>query len=68
MAANQINERLAQERRARLQAEQLLALRSSELYDAHRKLSKHANQLSSQVIETREENEVLKGVTTQTKA
>ncbi|WP_224816704.1 ATP-binding protein [Hasllibacter sp. MH4015] len=68
MAANSLNSRLAQERRARLQAEQLLALRSEELYSANRKLAEHANALSSQVIEQREENEALKGQTTQTKA
>ncbi len=68
MAATSIDHRLAQERRARLQAEQLLALRSEELYSANRKLAEHANELSSQVIEQREENELLKGQTSQTQA
>ncbi len=68
MAARNLNDRMAQERRARLQAEQLLALRSEELYNANRKLSVHANALSSQVIEQREENELLKGKTTKTEA
>ena len=54
-------ERLARERRARLQAEQLLALRSEELYAANRNLAEHADALSHQVIEQREENESLRG-------
>jgi len=68
MAASSIDERMAQERRARLQAEQLLALRSEELYSANRKLAEHANALSTQVIEQREENKLLKGKTTKTEA
>ena len=68
MAAIDINDRMAQERRARLQAEQLLALRSEELYSANRKLAEHATALSTQVIEQREENAVLKGRTHQTEA
>lgn len=61
-------ERMAQERRARLQAEQLLALRSEELYAANRQLAEHADALSHQVIEQREENESLRGIATQTEA
>ncbi len=61
-------ERLAQERRARLQAEQLLALRSEELYAANRKLAEHAEALSHQVIEQREENANLLGRATQSEA
>ncbi len=61
-------ERMAQERRARLQAEQLLALRSEELYEANRKLAEHADALSHQVIEQREENESLRGIATETEA
>ncbi|MBY4894320.1 response regulator [Rhodobacteraceae bacterium N5(2021)] len=68
MAAININDRLAQERRARLQAEQLLALRSEDLYSANRKLAEHATALSTQVIEQREENELLKGRTDKTEA
>lgn len=68
MAARNINDRMAQERRARLQAEQLLALRSEELYNANRKLAVHADALSTQVIEQREENALLKGKTTKTEA
>lgn len=61
-------ERLAQERRARLQAEQLLALRSEELYAANRKLAEHAEALSYQVIEQREENANLLGRAAQSEA
>ena len=68
MASSGIDARLAKERRARLQAERLLALRSEELYSANRKLSEHAHALSSQVIEQREENAALKGQTTQVAA
>ncbi|MEJ6393356.1 ATP-binding protein [Gymnodinialimonas sp. 2305UL16-5] len=68
MTATSFDDRLAQERRARLQAERLLALRSEELYAANRNLADHANELSFQVIETREQNEILRDVTTDTKA
>lgn len=68
MAVRNLNDRLAQERRARLQAEQLLALRSEELYSANRKLAEHATALSTQVIEQREENALLKGRTNKTEA
>jgi signal transduction histidine kinase/CheY-like chemotaxis protein len=68
MAITGIDARLAKERRARLQAERLLALRSEELYSANRKLSEHAHALSSQVIEQREENAALNGQTTQVAA
>lgn len=68
MSARNINDRMAQERRARLQAEQLLALRSEELYNANRKLAVHADALSTQVIEQREENALLRGKTDKTEA
>jgi signal transduction histidine kinase/CheY-like chemotaxis protein len=68
MAISGIDARLAKERRARLQAERLLALRSEELYSANRKLAEHAHALSHQVIEQREENAALKGQTTQVAA
>lgn len=68
MAARNINDRMAEERRARLQAEQLLALRSEELYDANRKLAEHATALSTQVIEQREENALLRGLSDRTEA
>ncbi|MFW5881877.1 MAG: histidine kinase dimerization/phospho-acceptor domain-containing protein, partial [Roseicyclus sp.] len=66
--SSSLDARLARERRARLQAERLLALRSEELYSANRKLAEHARALSSQVIEQREENAVLKGMTSQVAA
>ncbi|WP_341863219.1 ATP-binding protein [Gymnodinialimonas sp. 57CJ19] len=68
MAARDFNDKMAQERRARLQAEQLLALRSEELYSANRKLAEHATALSTQVIEQREENAALKGLSVKTEA
>ncbi|MDG4647013.1 ATP-binding protein [Roseibacterium sp. SDUM158017] len=68
MGTSGFDARLAQERRARLQAERLLALRSEELYSANRKLAEHAHALSHQVIEQREENAALKGRTSQVAA
>ena len=68
MSLERLNERLSQERRARLAAERLLAQRSEELYAAHRDLSKHANSLSQQVIEARLVNAQLEGQTSQAKA
>ncbi|MEM1272289.1 MAG: ATP-binding protein [Pseudomonadota bacterium] len=68
MATAQLDERLAQERRARLAAERLLAQRSEELYAAHRELSAHANNLSQQVIQAREVNAKLEGRTSQAEA
>jgi signal transduction histidine kinase/ActR/RegA family two-component response regulator len=62
------DERLARERRARLQAERLLACRSEELYDAHKKLSDHAYALSHTVIAQRQENAALIGRSTRTEA
>ncbi|AHM03391.1 Sensor histidine kinase/response regulator [Roseibacterium elongatum DSM 19469] len=61
MGLNGFDDRLAQERRARLQAERLLALRSEELYSANRKLAEHAHALSHKVITQREENATLRG-------
>ncbi|MEM9320055.1 MAG: ATP-binding protein [Pseudomonadota bacterium] len=68
MSMERLNERLAQERRARLGAERLLAQRSEELYAAHRELSRHAKSLSKQVIEAREVNARLEGRTSQAEA
>ena len=59
-------DRLAQERRKRLAAEKLLAQKSDELYYVNQKLAAHADQLSSTVIEQREENQSLIGQNTQT--
>jgi len=68
MSFQGIDERLARERRGRLQAERLLAQRSEELYSAHRKLADHARALSHEVIEQREVNAALIGRSTQTQA
>lgn len=46
-------ERLAQERRARLQAERLLNQKSRELFAANEKLAQHARALSVQIVEQR---------------
>ena len=61
MSIRGFDERLAQERRARLQAERLLAQRSEELYAANTKLAEHAHALSHTVIAQREENASLIG-------
>lgn len=55
-----VSKELASERRARLAAERLLELKQAELYDANRKLSKHALSLSGEIIEKREEAAHLK--------
>ena len=68
MSGLKFDDRLAQERRTRLQAERLLAQKSEELYAANRKLAEHADSLSDQVIEQREQNAVLLGQATQTAA
>lgn len=47
--------RLAEERRARLAAERLLAQKQAELSEANRRLGRHAQQLSQEVKETRTE-------------
>jgi hypothetical protein len=48
-------DRLAEERRARLAAERLLDLKQKELFEANKRLGKHALQLSHEVRETRVE-------------
>ncbi|UWP95520.1 response regulator [Aliiroseovarius crassostreae] len=50
-----IDDVLAQERRARMAAERLLAQKQAELSDANRKLSLHARNLSEEIVETRED-------------
>jgi signal transduction histidine kinase/CheY-like chemotaxis protein len=62
------DDRLARERRARLQAERLLAQRSEELYSANKKLAEHAHALSHQVIEQREAHAALLGRSSKTEA
>ncbi|MDA5095406.1 ATP-binding protein [Aliiroseovarius sp. KMU-50] len=52
-----IDDILAQERRARMAAERLLAQKQAELSDANRQLSLHARNLSEEIVETREEVE-----------
>ncbi len=68
MSFGGVDDRLARERRARLQAERLLAQRSEDLYAANKKLSEHAHALSHQVIEQRQENAALLGRTSQAQA
>ena len=46
---------LARERRARLAAERLLTLRQQELHEANSKLGQHANALTEEIVEKREE-------------
>ncbi len=55
-----ISEDLARERRARLAAERLLEQKQSELFEANRKLSAHARDLSEEIVETRVETQVLR--------
>jgi signal transduction histidine kinase/CheY-like chemotaxis protein len=63
-----IDDRLAQERRARLAAERLLAQKSQELFSANKRLAQHADAMSDQVIEQRQENAELVGQTTKVRA
>lgn len=60
MLSEEIENRLAQERRARLAAERLLAQKQRELRAANDELSKHAFALSDQIVEQRHEAEELK--------
>ena len=48
---------LSEERRARLAAERLLELKQAELFEANRKLGRHAEKLSNEIVETRAEVE-----------
>ena len=50
-----IDDILAQERRARMAAERLLAQKQAELSNANKMLSLHARSLSEEIVETREE-------------
>ncbi|WP_371225170.1 response regulator [Roseovarius sp. 2305UL8-3] len=47
--------KLSEERRSRLAAERLLEQKQAELHAANRKLGKHAQQLSHEIVETRAE-------------
>lgn len=62
------DDRLAQERRARLAAERLLVQKQEELFAANKKLASQAESLSDQVIEQREENAELVGETSRARA
>jgi len=62
------DDRLAQERRARLAAERLLVQKQEELFNANRKLAAQAGQLSDTVIEQRTENAELVGQTSRARA
>ena len=53
---------VSKERRARLAAERLLELKQSELFAANARLSEHALALSDEVVEKREEVEVVRHV------
>jgi len=68
MSVSGFDDRLARERRARLQAERLLAQRSEDLYQANQKLAEHAHALSHEVIAQREQNAALVGHSTKTQA
>ena len=55
-------DKLAQERRARLAAERLLKQKQEELFQANRKLGKHAMALSEEIVEKRHEVEEVRSV------
>jgi len=63
-----LDDRLARERRARLAAERLLAQKSQELLSANERLAQHADAMSDQVIEQRQENAELAGQTSKARA
>lgn len=53
--------KLTNERRARLSAERMLELKQAELFAANRKLGKHTQQLTEEIVETRAEVETMRG-------
>lgn len=53
--------KLTEERRNRLAAERMLELKKAELFAANRKLGRHAQQLSEEIVETRAEVETIRG-------
>ncbi len=63
-----LEEMLAAERRARMAAERLLQQKQQELFEANRKLSLHARNLSEEIVETREVVEEVKEENTLVKA
>ncbi|KUF10525.1 hybrid sensor histidine kinase/response regulator [Pseudoponticoccus marisrubri] len=56
----ELADKLAEERRARLAAERLLAQKQAELFEANRKLGQHALQLSHEIKETRSQVAVVR--------
>lgn len=56
-----LSEKLAQERRARLAAERMLALKQRELFEANRKLGEYATALTKRIGETEAEVETVRG-------
>lgn len=60
-----VHAELAKERRARLAAERLLKLRQDELHSANAQLGKHANALTEEIVERREEAHELREQTDQ---
>ena len=64
----ELTEKLAQERRGRLAAERLLEQKQAELFAANSKLGKHARALSVEIVEKRQEAEVLKGENTRVRS
>ena len=63
-----INQRLSEERRLRLQAEHLLEHKQGELMAANRKLGLYARQLSDEIVETRKAVVSAVGETTRVKS
>lgn len=61
-------QKLAQERRARLAAERLLDQKSRELIEANRKLADHSRNLTDEIFQTRHQAEKLKGENVQVKS
>ena len=63
-----LEDMLARERRARMAAERLLKQKQEELFEANRKLSLHARDLTEEIVETREVVEEVKEENTIVKA
>ena len=53
--------KLTEERRSRLAAERMLELKQAELFAANRKLGRHAQQLTEEIVETRAVVETIRG-------
>ncbi|WP_025050254.1 ATP-binding protein [Sulfitobacter noctilucae] len=54
-------DKLTEERRNRLAAERMLELKQAELFAANRKLGKHAQQLTEEIVETRAQVATIRG-------